>query len=734
MQQENSCYQQEVLPAVDPKRQSYQHIAYLKRKVAKLEEDKKKMVNIDKIFGANPGFLRVLKAQIARYREGPVRYSQFEKSLSLALYYSGGRHGYRSLLSLGLKLPKINTMQGWLGEFRFRPGFNQSIFDSIKKLTSEMAEKDRQCVLMWDEMSTKEWLEYNKVEDAFDGIVDHGELGRRLETSDEVLVFMVRSINSNWKFPLSFYFSKNATPSDILHKLVISNIKNLKAIGLRVRLCVCDMSFCNQGLYRALEVSPEQPFHYIGEDKIYFAHDSPHLFKLVRNNLQKHDYEITGFGEDYDGTIKWQHLTSFYKKDRRAVGRMAPKLTKAHIELKDFSKMKVKLATQLLSFSVYAGMNAMITTGILSEGMKSTALFVKMMDEMFDYLNISKYDQDTKPIRCSKNFYQNITKVDEYLKFLDCLEVSGTCRQYEFKSGLKLTLLGIKLLSLELKEEGFDQIKTRNLQQDPLENFFSAIRIKGGNSRNPTSHQFQVSFRCLFCCHLLIPSSAGNCETSSTEFYGELDSLEKIIPVRKRKKKPVTSASQLKPDKPPKTNTMSVSSLFYEKKLNQKLKLLNQQEDMVAVYVGGACLQNQLRRLKCSQCKLMSESYKDEYPLKVDNTLVAAKQFPGLTGSLIHLEESTANVFKYSSNLFMKFACKSLQTQGTNIIEGILQLFLKDEKVNEWLQKVATCKTHRLSIFKYFLRAKLYRLVKDKNENIRKTKSWDQNRREMRNQ
>lgn len=101
---------------------------------------------------------------------------------------------------------------------------------------------------------------------------------------------------------------------------------------------------------------------------------------------------------------------------------MAPRLTNAHIYLKDYSKMKVKLASQVFSHSVYAGMMTMCQCKILKKEFKITALFVKRIDEIFDFLNMSKY-QDDKYGRCAAYFYQNLYKLDEYLKFFESIEI-----------------------------------------------------------------------------------------------------------------------------------------------------------------------------------------------------------------------------------------------------------------------------------------------------------------------
>jgi hypothetical protein len=51
--------------------------------------------------------------------------------------------------------------------------------------------------------------------------------------------------------------------------------------------------------------------------------------------------------------------------------------------------MKVKLAVQVLSHSVAAGINTMVLLKKMPKEARQTADFIQKMDDMFDILNIS---------------------------------------------------------------------------------------------------------------------------------------------------------------------------------------------------------------------------------------------------------------------------------------------------------------------------------------------------------
>ena len=77
-------------------------------------------------------------------------------------------------------------------------------------------------------------------------------------------------------------------------------------------------------------------------------------------------------------------------------------------------------------------------------------------------------------------------------------------------NALQVTISGILQLWNNLHEASLLFLCTRRLNQDPLENFFGAIRQQEGNSDNPTPIQFCRAYRKLFY-KTLLQQSSGNC-------------------------------------------------------------------------------------------------------------------------------------------------------------------------------------------------------------------------------
>ena len=85
---------------------------------------------------------------------------------------------------------------------------------------------------------------------------------------------------------------------------------------------------------------------------MWFMTPPPHLIESVRNNLKKHGFSVNG-----------------------------------KPPLPPFAPLRVKLATQVLSHSVAAGISTTCTLGALPNDAMETAQFVERMDMVFNCFN-----------------------------------------------------------------------------------------------------------------------------------------------------------------------------------------------------------------------------------------------------------------------------------------------------------------------------------------------------------
>ena len=217
-----------------------------------------------------------------------------------------------------------------------------------------------------------------------------------------------KNIPSNCRPLFSDFFSK-------ISAILLSTESHTKCI---VCICVSFLCICltsetlhypwilSYSLALHLNVTPEQPWFIHNNKKYFLMFDPPHLIKCVRNNLMKYCFI---FGQ-YVAT--WKDIEDLYEKDSALPIRSAPKLTEKHIHPTNFNKMRVKLATQVLSHTVAASLCMYASLGGLPSTVMGTGEFVLKFDSVFDCVNCSIL-HSTKKLKCPLN---DISPNKEFMK------------------------------------------------------------------------------------------------------------------------------------------------------------------------------------------------------------------------------------------------------------------------------------------------------------------------------
>ncbi|XP_028404077.1 uncharacterized protein LOC114526750 [Dendronephthya gigantea] len=203
--------------------------------------------------------------------------------------------------------------------------------------------------------------------------------------------------------------------------------------------------------------------------------------------------------------MKIQSNLVFFYSDQEFALHTLPKLSLDHIVLTSYSKMKVRLATQVLSKSVAF---ALEESG--KDDVTGTAQFCRMMNDFFDCANVRSLTEHVrkrnhliKPYEMQDDERLTWLK-DVFLKYLDDWRASTMQREGNYsaddrgKMFLSLqTYKGLKICvhsHIEaiqfLLAEGFQYVLSERFMQDVLEDYFGHHRAKSGHSDNPTAQQF----------------------------------------------------------------------------------------------------------------------------------------------------------------------------------------------------------------------------------------------------
>ena len=309
---------------------------------------------------------------------------------------------YRELRDSGaLVLPSERILRDYKNYFTPKAGINNENVDELRKKVSSFTEVQRYVVLVMDEMKIQSGLVFDKHSGNLVGFVDLGDpmtnfacLQEEDTLATHALAFLVRGLCTDLKHVIAYYFTRNVTSFQLMPVFwkVVSTLElslSLNVIGL-----VNDGASPNRKLFNLHTELVDDPncdvvFKTINlfatsQRFIYFFADSPHLMKTARNCLYNSGSGTCSRFMWNDGRhLLFRHIADLFYKDQSAALHVLPKLTLEHIVLNSFSKMKVKLATQVLSQSVAIALEEAGDDDVLG-----TAEFCRMMNSFFDCTNV----------------------------------------------------------------------------------------------------------------------------------------------------------------------------------------------------------------------------------------------------------------------------------------------------------------------------------------------------------
>ena len=560
-----------------------------------------------------PDAFNIVMAQLAT-KNRRRRWSKEVKVYCLALAYKSPA-AYRYLRST-FRIPSLRTLQRLFENFDLKCGFQKQLIELMKHECEKMQPKDKYCIVCFDEMALTARMSYDKQNDCVNGFANYGSYGQTKELGNHALVFMASGIFSSWKQPLGFFISRNSAASDVLKTLLFECIKELSTAGYIVKAVICDMGSTNQKLMKDEDilVSEEKPYFFFQNEKIFVFFDPPHLLKCMRNNLSAHDFAMKKTKNDQDTetdveseNVSWRYITQLYgiESGKPVSLRAAPKLTKKHVELGAFMKMKVKRASQVFSQSVYAALMSYVCSKELPTAAIPTASFVKQMDILFDIFNSSsKYDK--KIFR--KALYDGSPSLDflrEALKWLDTIEVLGVKSQPPSIKGWKQSINALLGMWHELGQvEGISYLCVRKVSQDCLENCFSRIRGKGGFCMFPDVEKFRQAYKFILLKSCLSNSKLSNCENDSNSMLIDIFNVP-VSPSFVENCEPVS----------PVTLNHPLPELY-----------MGTGQSSVVLYVAGYVAHKLLKNHYCVTCKSILLGDSSQY-LRPTTTLISNKAY-----------------------------------------------------------------------------------------------------------
>lgn len=392
------------------------------------------------------------------------------RTLTLKSISPNGYHYLREQLKL--PFPSVSTLQRWTQGHWFNPGILDSVLQLMKIKGETMTKAERACILCFDEMKVTRAWEYRKIDDTI------------LKPHNYVQVAILRGIIGNWKQVVFYDYDQKMT--DHLLKAIITAVEQ---IGYEVHATVCDMGGSNYSLINQLKISEENNSFDNPVDpsrKINVFADVPHLVKLIRNHFLDHGFHSA----DGEETITCDSVRELIAVDQGKM-RLAHKLTNQHVSVKGYKRQKVTFAVQLLSNTVSKALRFLGERGeIKSAGWLLTAKFIKLVNDWFDVMNSClRFDPSGKRNAFHKTEAQMEVLSDMVMR-IRSLRVNK--RFLPFQKGILISSKSLVSLYDALHTRfGLTYILTRRLNQDVVESFFSVMRQMGRCYDHPTPLSFQ---------------------------------------------------------------------------------------------------------------------------------------------------------------------------------------------------------------------------------------------------
>ncbi|KAL5246341.1 hypothetical protein ACI65C_013749 [Semiaphis heraclei] len=218
--------------------------------------------------------------------------------------------------------------------------------------------------------------------------------------------------------------------------------------------------------------------------------------------------------------IRWSQYVEVHKNDLErdciAPLRVCPKITHRHLAPDSFSKMNVKLATQIFSNSMAKGIEYYRCHAKIKslENSETTQIFTERINRLFDALNRRHPAEGIK--HKSHDF-----DIKNTLVWLDLWEdhvLNHSISEEEFLSkstaeGLRVTVKSTKShTSTHLLDEcGFKYVLTLKMNHDRLEQFVDMARQATDPNDHPNCPTFLQVYKLLSVYSIIKPPKSGNC-------------------------------------------------------------------------------------------------------------------------------------------------------------------------------------------------------------------------------
>ena len=289
-----------------------------------------------------------------------------------------------------LPLPGISTLRSYFKNFRLNQGFFTKVGEILSMMSEKLFPIQRVVTLMFDEVHVKKAISYN------------AQLDQIVGPHSAANTAMIRGIFHDFQMPVWSKFDYPSIPKEEFLALIV----NVEELGYHVLVVTCDMGGGNPKLAKELGVTEENPWFenpYRPGKKIFWMFDSPHLIKLIRNNVLNYTFVLNGQLDKGEAQHKPIGTQSMFANVYEKVHNISGEITSAYklrdhrlYDVKGLDKQRVKPAVQLLSKTMAQTIRILFPN---DENMLNLAQWIEETNDWFDCMN-SLHDNHINEMKC----------------------------------------------------------------------------------------------------------------------------------------------------------------------------------------------------------------------------------------------------------------------------------------------------------------------------------------------
>jgi hypothetical protein len=307
---------------------------------------------------------------------------------------------------------------------------------------------------------------------------------------------------TGFRWPVAYYASATATAQQ-LYMTTMDLVDSLDDYGFTVDYVLMDGASTNRSFTKMVLENPRESVTttnvFDHTNTITFTQDIKHTFKKVRNGLESS--KLANCSDGAKGrvlclngkNIVWDHWVSAAEYNVQGGYRMHRKLTKEHIELSSTSKMRNKLATDVLDMNMLRLMKEFRKSVKQPEELDSTVAVLEHTAVLVDiFLDVNRpiTDVSDKRLVLMKDALNFFNMWEEDVKADPKLSVKKHLLTQETRDDLNSAILGFSDVAHKLIKLSHP-IRPGYFNSDLIENVFCQQRgINNGCCTNPTVNQY----------------------------------------------------------------------------------------------------------------------------------------------------------------------------------------------------------------------------------------------------